>query len=358
MTVVLAQTQLTAESSAVPLARYAYLTGYAECRFWGVSNADEPNEPCRQLLTKAERDMIAKYLHEAQDEIEQVCGYHLNPQWDSDEEQPYSNPVRAHWGKVIAAGVRAETTIAASAAVDDTADPHIVGPIATTVTDTNEVYVFHPGTDVEINPSAISISGGLLTIDIPRCRTVTQAAYSAGGEIDYTVDANFETTVDVIRIWNDTSTQGELVWTHGKTCSCGAPSGCCSCDEETETACLGVRNSAVGALNILMASYSGGAWSRASACACSAPNKIRLNYYSGMTPLTPQAEDAILRLAHSKMPDPPCGCSVLQDLWKRDRNVPTVLTAERLNCPFGINDGAWIAWRFANSMRLVRGGTL
>jgi hypothetical protein len=359
MTVVVSQTQLTAEASAVPLARYAYITGYQECRFWGVSGSPEPDEPCRVILSKMERDMIAKYLHEAQDEIEQVCDYHLNPQWDANEEHDYFNPVRARWGRVIAPGVRAESDIALGEAVDDSADPHVVGPIVTTVTNVDEVYVFHPGTDVEINPSFVEIVGGALTIEIPRCRTVTQAAYSAGGDIDYATDANFEATVDVKRIYNDESTQGVLIWTHGENCNCGSTCCNCQCEEETETACLGIRNAEIGALNILRADYSNGTWARVSlSCSCTSPQKVRLNYYSGMTPLTPQAEDAIVRLAHAKMPEPPCGCNVLQDLWKRDRNVPTVLTAERLNCPFGLNDGAWIAWRFANIMRLVRSGLL
>lgn len=358
MTIVKAQSELIAESSAVPLARYAYITGYPECGFWGVYNSNDAVSACREILTKAERDMIAKYLAEAQDEIEQVTGYRLAPTWEADEEHPYSTPVRANWCKIIDVGIRGETTIQAGAAVDDSADPHIVGPIATAVTDEDEIYVFHPGTDVEINPSDITIAGGFVTISIPRCRTVTQAVYAAGGTIDYTIDANFEATVDVKRIYNDDTTQGVLIWTHGKTCTCGN-SACCECGEDTETACEGIRNADVGYLDILRADYSAGSWTRKSlACSCALPDKVQLNYYAGLSPLTPQAEDAIVRLAHSKMPEPPCGCTVLQDLWKRDRNVPGVLTAERLNCPFGLNDGAWIAWRFANAIRTVRGGTL
>ena len=85
---------------------------------------------------------------------------------------------------------------------------------------------------------------------------------------------------------------------------------------------------------------------------------MRLNYLSGMDPTSPQAEDAIIRLAHSKMPEEPCGCSVAQRLWKRDRSVPSLLTAERLNCPFGLSDGAWIAWKFAMALKKYRAHTL
>lgn len=358
MTVVNTQSTLRKESSALPLAKYAYLTGYPECRFWGVSNANDESSVCREILTKAERDMIARYLAEAQDEIENVVKYRLNPTWEASEEHTYANPVNARWGMAIAPGVKGESVIQSGAAVSHAADPAVIGPIATTVTNEDEVYVFHPSTDVEINPSSITISGGFVTIEIPRCRMVTEAAYSTGGSIDYTVAANFESTVDVKRIYNDTSTQAELVWTHSKKCCC-IDSSCCTCSEETETACIGIRNARASTMNLLRADYSGGTWTTKSiACSCTYPNKVRLNYYAGLTPITPQVEDTILRLAHSKMPEPPCGCSVLQDLWKRDRNTPTVLTAERMNCPFGLSDGAWIAWQFAQTLRVGQGAIL
>jgi len=78
---------------------------------------------------------------------------------------------------------------------------------------------------------------------------------------------------------------------------------------------------------------------------------VRVNYYDGKQYLSRQMEDAIVRLAHAKMPDEPCGCDVAQRMWKRDRNVPEVLTRERINCPFGMSDGAWIAWQFTRSFK-------
>jgi hypothetical protein len=356
--IVAAQSDLRQESSAVPLARYAYVTGYTECRFWGVSSADEPEDSCREILKKHERDMIGKYLAEAQDEIEQVTQYYLAPTWTANEEHRYTIPVTTRWGKVIAPGARGESDISLGAAVSHAVDPATIGPLATTVTDINEVRVFYPDTDIEISPSAITISGGNVTIEIPRCRLATQAAYASGGVIDYGNLANFQTTVDIKRVYNDTSVNATLVWIHGKSCSCALGTGCCSCNESTETACMVIRDRDIGAINVLPATYSNGAWSRGTSLCNRGAQNVRLNYYSGLQALTPQAEDAIIRLAHSKMPEPPCGCGVLQDLWRRDRNTPEVLTAERLNCPFGLNDGAWIAWRFTNAMRMVRGVTL
>jgi hypothetical protein len=77
-----------------------------------------------------------------------------------------------------------------------------------------------------------------------------------------------------------------------------------------------------------------------------------------LTPLTRQVEDAIVRLAHSKMPDEPCGCDMLQRHWKRDRNIPQVLTRERINCPFGLSDGAWFAYRQAATLKIWKASIL
>jgi hypothetical protein len=119
-----------------------------------------------------------------------------------------------------------------------------------------------------------------------------------------------------------------------------------------------VRNGELGILDVLPATYSGGEWVTDASCLCSRPERVRLNYKAGVTSLSYQAEDAILRLAHAKMPEEPCGCDVVQRLWKRDREVPKIVTSERLNNPFGLNDGAWIAWRFAMDLRKVRVGVL
>jgi len=58
------------------------------------------------------------------------------------------------------------------------------------------------------------------------------------------------------------------------------------------------------------------------------------------------------------MPKEPCACDIVQYYWERDRNMPEAFTRERANCPFGMSDGAWIAWRFAQTLKTVRGGVL
>jgi hypothetical protein len=352
---------LTAEASAVKLPRYAAIIGYRECAFFGVGHLPV-TYGCRTIWTKPQRDMIIKYLAEAQEEIEQQTGYPLMPRWFTDEVRAYKFPLHTRWSKVIAAGVRAESDIATGATVDHTADPAVV-IVATTLTSDqlDEVHVYHPGSDVEIWPSCLTLAGGFLTISIPRCRLVTEAA-SDNDEtgVDYsdtTAAGPFEQTVDVKRVYNDSSTQAVMVWPHSNgSCSCGSVS-CPSCSEYTKTACMYVRKPEIGTIDVLPATYSGGSWSVTYGCS-SRPKLVRLNYYAGLETLTRQAEDAIVRLAHAKMPEEPCGCQQALRVWKRDTLIPEVLSRERLMCPYGLAEGAWIAWRFSKAMTMFRGSVL
>ena len=62
------------------------------------------------------------------------------------------------------------------------------------------------------------------------------------------------------------------------------------------------------------------------------------------------------------MPHAPCDCDPVTNLWKRDRNVlvDTIGRALRGTTPFGVEEGAWTAWRFATSpgMRLRKAAVL
>lgn len=355
MTVVPAASTLVQDNWAVTLPRYAQLIEYAECPFFGVSRPDIMQWDCRTIWTKHERDTVLKYLREGQEEIEHIVGYPLNRRWFTDEQHPYALPVMANRGYVVSGGVRATTDISLGEAVDHTADPATIGPIVTTVTSEAEIIVYHPGTDIEIHPSDITIAAGSVTITIPRCRMVTEAvADNPKTGLVYTDLTNFEATVDVKRVYNDTSTNATLAWQHGRSCRCTP-----TCTEDTQAGCIYVKDGEIGSIDVLPADYVSGSWvSRSLSCCCTLPQAVRLNYYAGLETLTYQAEDAIVRLAHSKMPWSPCNCDIAHRAWQRDRNTPDVLSRERYNCPFGMSDGAWIAWRFAMTMRLFRGGVL
>lgn len=344
MTVVAVQSDLVNQTSAVRLARYASygVAQYPECAFFGVN--DGTTYP--GIQTKPQRDMLIKYFAEAQYEIEQETGYPLAPRWigqgQSDEYQdwqPFKRKIVTRFARFIAGGIEASSDISLGEAVNHATDPAIIGPTATTVTDTDEIRIFHLGLDVEMDPSSITISGGNVTIEIPRCRTVTEAvADNPSTGLAYADLSNFESTVDIKRIYNDTSVLATLAY----------PSSCTGCSETTVAGCFYVRNKRLGILDVQLSSNG------SNPCRCRV-EIIRLNYRAGADVLTPQAEDAIIRLAHSKMPKDICRREVL---WQRDNNIPSVLTRERINNPFGLQDGAWIAWNFAQSLKIMRGGVL
>jgi hypothetical protein len=43
-------------------------------------------------------------------------------------------------------------------------------------------------------------------------------------------------------------------------------------------------------------------------------------------------------------------------MWAADRAMPEVFSRERINCPFGMSAGAWVSWKWALGLKLVRGG--
>lgn len=342
--------------SCVSLNRYAQIIHQEECAFWGVNNPDDPETGCRTIWTEWQREDVARYLAEAQEEIEQQVNYFLCPAWVVDEPRPYRYPIVTKWGKVIAGGVRGETDIQAGAAVNYATEPATVGPIATTVTDEDEIYIYYPGSDRLIEPKYIDLTGGNVTLYIPRCRLVADPDNPDDGW-DYSDLTKFLTTVDVKRVYNDPSTHATLIWPHQCTAVC-AQNGCSG---YTYTACEYLRLPEIGSMDVTPATYASGQWTSLTAspaCCRGKPQFVRLNYYAGQQQITRQMEDAIVRLAHSKMPDEFCGCEVWQRLWRRDRETPEILTRERLNCPFGPSQGAWVAWTFTRQFRLVRGDVL
>lgn len=365
MTVVPSFASLLGYNLFLPLPRYAQLIGMPECAFFGISSPYEKKYACSPIWSKVQRDMVEHALREAEEEIVNEVGYPLKPRWifeNYGDEQPFQIYPIAKYAWVLYGGVRGVQDISLSEAVSHVSDPAIVGPLATTVTDEDEIRVYHPGLDVEINPSKVTIAGGFVTIEIPRCRLVAEEYADNPPEgLDYmdvppSLTSPFLAEVDIKRVYNDPSRQVEFVYkSGGVNCTAGN-----DCEEAIETGCLQIRDQETGILQISRANWVSGRWVSSTGCGYryGCPDLIRLYYQAGMPPGNPwsfrQMETTVMRLAHSKMPDEPCGCEISQRLWKRDRNIPDVMTRERLNCPFGLSDGAWVAWQFSLAMKVVR----
>lgn len=331
----------------VTLEEYANYISYDECAVLGVKNY--PNATayeCRDVWSLQQRQYIQQYLSEAQEEIEKELGYFLTADWvvgdianerDNlfryiDQQKPswsrhsYNLGVyRARWKHVNSMGTRAEFTIEDGTSVNNGTDPAVV-TVNTTVTDINEIHVFHPGSDLEINPSEIVISGGIATISIPRCRLVKEALMDTAGGVDYTVIANFEETVDVKRIYTDTTTQAILL------CS-----NCSECSNRELLNCVRILNERLGTFEVGIGNLGN--------CICGCrPNRIGFNYYAGDINTTQKTKEMVVRLAHSKLPNEPCGCEIATRLWREDREIPEIITQDLMTNPFGVNRGALLAY--------------
>lgn len=366
MTVIPAWVGLIDENdSAVKLAKYAQIIQLPEDQFFGILNDDTLlDKACAPIWTLPMRQLIARYLREAQEEIEQVVGYPLAPRWFTNEEHPYAFPVFAKWGKMIAGGFKAQTVIHAAGVLSYATDPATFTH-ATTVTDSDEIRVYHPSTFIEIVPSSIVISGGNVTVSIPWARLIEATSVNnpvtgwTYADVPPSATSPYTPTIDLYRVYNDDSIQGALVYPHKAgdgTCSCDCGWCCGTCDEYAATACMYIRDLETGSVDLLPASYAASYWTAVCpTCYCTNPEYVRINYEAGLQTMTNQIEDAIVRLCHSKLPSPPCGCGVVHEMWTRDRAVPPVVDAKRMDCPFGLSDGAWFAWKQALAVRLQRG---
>jgi hypothetical protein len=248
----------------------------------------------------------------------------------------------------------AESVIDDDAAVDYSTDPAIIGPFTTTITDTSEARVFYPDSERIITPSKMTYSGGVLTIYVPRCRMVNPDNYddvTADTGLEKTDLDNFTAAVDVRRVYNDPSTHAYLVRDHACDTLCAAE----GCATQTDTACMIIRNPIEGIVEVHPATYSSG-WTQQAQQYCY--NHVRLNYQAGLRVVPRQLETVIVRLAHSLMPEEPCGCETTQRLWARDRKTGDILSREMLNNPWGYSAGALFAHAWAMQNAQWKGGIL
>jgi hypothetical protein len=343
MTVISSMFNATRDISALKLVRYAQIIRYDENAFFGINADTNRDRNCRKIWTKLEREMMARYLGEAQAMIENVLGYPLGLKWYTDEQHHNTRRFFTRWSHVQALGTRAVSNIALSVALVHTNDPAVIAATATTVTDANEIHFYQTGTDVEVYPSVLTLAGGTVTASFPRARLVLEADQdNPDTGLSYTDTSNtgpYMQTVDIKRVYTDTTDVGEFVYPLGKDCE---P----ECDEDTEPACGYIRSNESGVVTLLP--------SEAGVCIWRGASEIRLNYAAGLA-LDATAEDAIIHLAHALMPVAPCtGCDPLQMLWNDDRNIPDQITIDRSNCMFGVQNGAWRAWSYAHNHKHVR----
>lgn len=349
-------------NSAVSLSRYAKLIGYDEAAFWGVFYENQPAKGCDPLWDEYDRMRIYEALQQAQGQLERTLGYFLTPTWVTSEEDRFhiSKPnripqqirrilVSTKYPKVIEPGIKAEAYVGTGLTLTVGDTVFTLSGVTLPSTNLDEYKILYPDSMREIEPSKITLTGSVATFEIPRFRLVKSELWNTPeGGIAYDVDSNFITEVDLLRTYTDSSTQAFLLSSNCTSISCGG-----SCEECSQTACIYVKDSGIGALEVFPATYVSGSWTRSSGCSRYFET-VGLNYKCGLTSLSPAAEKAIVRLAHVNLGEPPCSCDKITGLWKKDNEIPNFLTKERINCPYGLSNGAWEAYKWALSLSSYR----
>lgn len=336
---------------SMDLDRYQELMRLPIAAFNGLNKPDEePVYQCSQIWKQSERDGLVMYLAQAEEMREIEVGYHLSPKWIADEEHQFSNVAVLNRKHLIEVGVRASSDIQLGVALNhgvETApnDPVEIS-VATTVTETSEIFVYYPGEDVKIRPSSISISGGIATIKIPRSRLVDPDLLDDREDhLSYYENDNFITTVDVKRVYNDPSDVATIRWLGSSSCVD-------TCQLYTQAACAvaaGNRSRRISKVYISPAGYSNGSWSSTSYTYCHTPVSLLVSYKSGRQNSI-KTELLTARLAHTLMPNKPCSCPTVHMYWQEDVKEQEVWT------PYGIRQGAFNAWVIDNRDKVQAGG--
>lgn len=394
------------------LDEWAQIIGINPLHFNGFSSSSFPDTVCGDVFFQYDwqnadrvgRDTIAMAIYQAEQEIAMEVGYNLMPDWTVAERLEYPQPgmpgvigyginprgmlksVEVKRGWIISGGVKTKLLLERAAAVirsdvdGDGYSETATVTSAVTFTDTNEVHIYfvgHDGEDsYEIRPIKVAISGGFATITFKSWQLpdLTRLEYLNVSPLDADDPASYETTVDVYRVYNDPSTQVQMMWENDEDLNCCGT--CVACEFGTQAGCFHLRDARLG-----MVVPAPGAWDAANSqftaqewTACREPDQVRLWYYSGYVDLKmarPYAEmsnywkAAVAYFAASKFERAVCGCSNVNQFierWRRDGAFVSKeeggfnMTAEMASNRLGTTMGALYAWKriHQNGIRVTK----
>lgn len=350
---------------------------------WAFNQVTNPgaNPGNCPVYTQDERDELADALYYAWEMMTEYLGTFPRPIWTTKRLQLGSNPIyelqKLHTAKghLIEFGSRATTLIEAGATVTYS-DPYSYGhdtlatvSVATTVTDPDEIQVFFRTADgapaaaddrYRIEPATVSISGGTATITAHRAlfadptdlwaQPFTAPNFVERNAGDVATAGDFVTTVDVYRVYNDTTAAITLLSDNLRV---NSDMSTWNAFKETD-AIAQIVDAEKGLFRV-----------RLSNCVdCIWPEAVDINYRAGQALVNgatdPQIEMALVRLANTTMPQEYCSfCERTNQLWRFDREaMPTELLQPTDPNPFGIARGHIQAWRVVRNRMLVRGGVL
>jgi len=320
--------------------------------FNGVENPDETKKGCDHYWTQWERDDLAQALDDAEGLLATQLGFYLGARYLIDYDRMWTSPLQLRYGHVLGAGVRGRDEVTPSAS-DFTVDPAtITVPSASFSGGTSEIVVIEDSTGLEIEYDDITTVGANYVINIGQAKLIEWDDLEEQDDtIDY--DAAFPAAtwlkladLTIYRQYRDTDTQAVI--TYGPSCNCVCAGEACVGTDYT--GCAFVLNRDIGLVRVQRATLASGTWScdNSAVCGCCAGDKTTIYYEAGTTSI-PNWERAVFRLAHSQMGEQPCGCAHQERQWRLDVSALSVLTADRINCPWGSTKGAWFAYKWADN---------
>lgn len=390
--------------------RWAAIIGLNPIHFNRITIALSPDAACNagedfwmqwpyMDQSKVSIEDLASAIQEAEGMIENVVGYKLLPEWIVDEQRLTERPairedfgyglnprwmnksVKTKWGHIIAPGQRAKSVISAGAAIvrsdadgDGYQETATVTVASTVAVDEVRVYFASQSgaDDYEIRPVQVIASGGNLVItfkiwQVPN-PTLWERLSTDPTAIDGDNAANFQTTVDVYRVYNNPQSQLTMLWEPDTflNCACGLDT-CQVCTLGAQTGCIHIRDTRLGYFAYTPATWSASdaAFSQSEFALCREPDRMRLWYKAGNEwqtndprkrvshDIDPYWEKAIAYLAITLLSREVCACNNTEhfiDYWREDlaRNGSQVSyqnARQQLENPFGTMRGAVYAWQ-------------
>jgi hypothetical protein len=381
--------------------------GTSGTRFTNSSCSDVWYQYSWQARDQVAREDLALEIHAAEEELAVAMGYYPGPKYTVEEDYDYPRfhrrelwqtdmgnvrfapkSINLRHGRFIGPGRRAVTLIGTATTAGGTlvyADLDGDGfvenariTIPTTVTDINEIKAFFPGyggvPEWEIRTEkAKSLAGGNVVMDFYVWQLVSPALWeafpSADGiyPVDLTVLANLLTSVQVYRVYRDTTqTSVQFLWNPDAGCTFCGGAGCLQCGYDTVDGCIYARDFYTGIVVPAPASYdaASGDWVSVTCDACRDPDMVKLwyesgeideRYLSGYThdPLSEDWARIIAYMATARFERPFCTCGNSEALaeWLREDLAFTpqgagsrFTTEDVTSSPFGTHRGEVMAW--------------
>lgn len=374
----------------LPLAEWARIMGYSLWEFHGITSFDcQIARECGGIWFQfpeqsdvVSREELAIAIKQAEDIISEYVNYNLLPDWDVEvlrtpkfhvpeytsniTSQFRPKSVRLSRRHIRAGGIRTKTIIDEElpiAFIDKDGDGFNETAQLTldlSSYDDNEIRIYYPGQDGEdaweIRP--IKIRGNVIEFPV---WLIVRPEFTDTNCVEALLptDDIYLASVDIYRVYNDTSTQARLIY-EPNTFECAEE----DCDQSYSEGCLYVRDERRGYVvyNPTLAQE---------------PDKVELHYYSGwvdnhrdrpLVELDPYWKTTIAYLAAGLLDRDPRGCcgsndSYLLSTWRDDMALRTDAKGQRsktfavtqflIENPFGVTTrGAWAAYTRAAARRV------